>query len=141
MKQVFATAAMAGVTSAWTASDMWNKMIFGGQTYRQRDGVDDPASYVVVASTSDDGQYGTFSPVYAPETGTQTKEEFVWALDLASIVNEDSGESILIMTNWLLGKILHTDVITFDIKFTSASDVAVNAVIGPSGFDQATCQL
>jgi len=54
MKQVFAAAAVAGVTSALSVQSMWNKMVYG-QTYRQRDGVDDPLGYAVIASTLDDG--------------------------------------------------------------------------------------
>lgn len=57
------------------------------------------------------------------------------------MVNEDSGESILVLTHTLTGKILHTDVITFDLEFSSASDVGSNNVLGPNGFDQATCAM
>lgn len=47
----------------------------------------------------------------------------------------------MVLNHYLIGKILHTDEITFDVKFSSASDVGSNAVLGPSGFDQATCKL
>jgi hypothetical protein len=47
------------------------------------------------------------------------------------------------MTNYLLGRILHTDVITFDVKFRSASEITANSnqTLGPNGFDQATCSM
>ena len=44
MKQVFATAAIAGATSASSMMDELHKYIMG-QSYRQRDGADDPDSY------------------------------------------------------------------------------------------------
>ena len=140
MKQVFATAAMAAVSSArMSMEEMYHSML-AGQSYRQRDGADDKESYQVMASSQWDDGAGTWT-AYAPETGTQTKQDFIWSIDLHSIVNEDSGESILVMTNYLLGRILHTDVITFDVKFRSASEITANSntVLGPNGFDQATC--
>jgi len=140
MKQVFATAAMAGATSALSMYDEFHKMMMG-QSYRQRDGADDPDSYQVMASTLDDGFYPLAD--YAPETGVQTKEDFMWAIEIQSIVNEDSGESIMILTNYLTGKILHTDVIEFDITFRSKTEIAAgsNATLGPLGFDEMTCKL
>lgn len=47
------------------------------------------------------------------------------------------------MTNYLTGKILHTDVIYFDIKFRSATEIAANSntVLGPNGYDNAECKL
>merc|ERR1719232_955011 len=140
MKQVFATAAMAAVSSArMSMEEMYHSML-AGQSYRQRDGADDKDSYQVMASSQWDDGAGTWT-AYTPETGTQTKQDFIWSIDLHSIVNEDSGESILVMTNYLLGRILHTDVITFDVKFRSASEITAgsNNVLGPNGFDQATC--
>lgn len=94
-----------------------------------------------MSSTLDDGFYPLAD--YAPASGTQTKEEFIWAIDIHSIVNEDSGDSIMVLTNYLTGKILHTDVITFDLTFRSTSDTTAgsNTVIGPNGFDEMTCKL
>ena len=92
-----------------------------------------------MSSTLDDGFYPLAD--YAPASGTQTKEDFIWAIDIHSIVNEDSGDSIMVLTNYLTGKILHTDVITFDLTFRSTSDITAgsNGVLGPNGFDEMTC--
>jgi len=121
---------------------MFQSML-SGQSYRQRDGADDPDSYHVLASAQWDDSAGGAFTVYTPETGTQSKQDFIWSIRVGSIVNEDSGESILVMTNYFMGRILHTDVITFDIKFRSASEITAgsNTVLGPNGFDQATCSL
>lgn len=56
--------------------------------------------------------------------GTQNKGEFNWGIRITSIVNEDSGDTIMILQHILQSKILHTDQITFDIAFTSSTDVS-----------------
>ena len=52
MKQGFATAAVAGVTNALSISDMYNKFVYGGYTYRFREGAVDAASTQVIASNA-----------------------------------------------------------------------------------------
>jgi hypothetical protein len=69
MKQVFATAAMAAVSSAMSMEEMYQSML-AGQSYRQRDGADDAESYQVLASSQWDDGAGVWTG-YTPETGTQ----------------------------------------------------------------------
>ena len=50
MKQVFATAAVAGVSSALSMQEMYNHFVYGGFTYRFREGaVDADSTKVIVA--------------------------------------------------------------------------------------------
>ena len=126
MKQVFATAAVAGVTSAFSIREMYNKMVYGG-TYRYRSGVDDPDGSKVIAGITDDLGYSV----------SQTKQPFEWEIDLRSIVNEDSGETILVMTHKLTGKILHKDTLIFNVEFTTTTDTT-NSVIAA---DNARCTM
>ena len=130
MKQVFATAAVAGVSSALSFTEMWNKTLTGLK-YRQREGVIDPNGYKVIAnSVIDDLGYDTIA-----------NAEFNWGIRVTSIVNEDSGDTIMILQHIFQSKILHADEMTFDIAFTSAGDINNNKVIGPLGFDGHRCKL
>lgn len=62
-------------------------------------------------------------------------------MDFDSIVNEDSGDSILIVKHIIYGKILHSDVITIDVKFTVTVDTNTTLASGSGGFDAARCTL
>ena len=58
------------------------------------------------------------------ENPDQETEEFEWAIDLRTIVNEDSGDTILIMTHELKAKILYADTLIFNVKFTATNEGA-----------------
>lgn len=46
------------------------------------------------------------------DTGSDTdNNQIKWDIELRSIVNEDSGESILILTHVLKGRILYADTL------------------------------
>lgn len=56
---------------------------------------------------------------------------------MRTIVNEDSGESILILTHILKAQILYTDYIKFDVKFTSTTDAGNGTV----NYDAVQCTM
>ena len=139
MKKGFTAAAIAGVTSAFSMKSIISKMLPTSQTYRQRDGNEDPLSTKVIASTAD----GIFSSVaYTP---ANAQEDFSWSINCSTIVNEDSGDTILILTHMLTAKILHADKLVFNVKFTSGTDFDQNSVIGlvsaNQGYDNARCTM
>ena len=78
-------------------------------------------------SSSTNGEY---APVNA-------RQPFEWKIDLRSIVNEDSGETILIMTHILTAKILYADKLEFNVEFTSTTNGASSVV----NADNARCTM
>ena len=93
MKQVFSTAAVAGVTSALSLREMFNKTVLG-ETYRFREGTapSDGSNTKVIYSTNQD------NTGYVPTTALK---EWEWKINCHTIVNEDTGDTILIMTHKL----------------------------------------
>ena len=63
------------------------------------------------------------------DTGSDTdNNQIKWDIELRSIVNEDSGESILILTHVLKGRILYADTLQFDVRFTTTTDTAQSVI-------------
>ena len=103
-------ASAASVTNAFDIGKSWNKWYYG-LDYRIREGEVDSGSTKTIFS---DNQM---------DTGSDTdNNQIKWQIELRSIVNEDSGESILILTHILKGRILYADTLQFDVRFTTTTD-------------------
>ena len=97
---------VASVTSANLFGTNWNKWYYG-LDYRIREGETDADSTKVIFSNA------------LNEDSNLTTKTVSWTINLKSIVNEDTGESILIMTHTYTGRVLYADVLEFDVRFTS----------------------
>ena len=106
MKLALASTA-ASVTSASLFGKNWNKWYYG-LDYRIREGASDADSTKVI-----------FSNALNTDSGLDTNT-VSWSIELKSIVNEDTGESILIMTHIYTGRVLYADVLEFDVRFTNS---------------------
>lgn len=114
MMKALQAASAASLTSALDFGQSWNKWYYG-LNYRVREGETDAASTQTIFSNDLD------------TAGSNTKE-VKWQINLKSIVNEDTGESILILTHEFIGRVLYSDTFQFDVRFTTTTDTAQTVI-------------
>lgn len=114
MMKALQAASAASLTSALDFGQSWNKWYYG-LNYRVREGETDAASTQTIFSNDLD------------TAGSNTKE-VKWQINLKSIVNEDTGESILILTHEFIGRVLYSDTFQFDVRFTTTTDTSQTVI-------------
>ena len=120
-------ASAASVTNAFDIGKSWNKWYYG-LDYRIREGEVDSASTKTIFSDN------------RLDTGEDTdNNQILWQIQLRSIVNEDTGESILILTHILKGRILYADTLQFDVRFTTNTDD--NTIQSVIDYDHVRCAM